>query len=78
MQLPLKSQNIIVILIGVIIIAVGYFLMYGEKFIDATQFSLALKVSPVLIILGHLVVVAGIVVRFGKNSDSKTSGSEAA
>lgn len=70
MQLPLKKQNILIILLGIIVIAVGYLLMSGEKFVDATEFSMSLHVSPVLIILGHVIVVAGIVMRFGKKDES--------
>jgi uncharacterized membrane protein len=71
MQLPLKSQNQLIILAGVILIGLGYVLMTTEKFVDATSFSLSLHVCPVLIMLGHVVVVAGILIRFGKKQDDK-------
>lgn len=51
-------------------VLLGYILMATENFIDATEFSLSLHVSPVLIILGHVVVVAGILYR------PKSDGSE--
>lgn len=75
MNLPLKNRNILIILVGVLIIGLGYILMTGEKFIDATQFSMALKVSPVLIMLGHVVVVVGILLRSkdGNAADPKSA-----
>jgi hypothetical protein len=76
MQNPLKNLNVIIILGGLFLIFLGYVLMSTEKFIDANQFSLSLYVSPPLIIVGHAVIVAGIVVR-GKKAvepdDSKFS-----
>jgi uncharacterized membrane protein len=65
MNLPLKSRNLLIILVGVALIGLGYILMATENFIDATEFSLALKVCPTLIVLGHVVVVIGILLRSG-------------
>lgn len=65
MNLPLKSRNLLIILVGVALIGLGYILMATENFIDATQFSLSLKVCPTLIMLGHVVVVVGILIRSG-------------
>lgn len=65
MNLPLKSRNLLIILVGVALIGLGYILMATENFIDATQFSLSLKVCPSLIMLGHVVVVYGILARSG-------------
>lgn len=63
MQIPFKKINVLIILGGLLLIALGYVLMGTEDFIDATEFSLSLHVSPVLIILGHVVVIAGVVFR---------------
>lgn len=63
MQIPFKKINVIIILAGLALIALGYLLMGTEDFIDATEFSLALYVSPPLIIIGHVVVVVGVVFR---------------
>lgn len=61
MQLPFNKKNIYLILGGIAVIFFGYILMATEDFIDATEFSLSLYVSPVLIILGHVVVAWGII-----------------
>lgn len=63
MQIPFKKINIIIILAGLALIILGYLLMSTEDFIDATQFSLSLHVSPPLIIIGHVVIAVGIVYR---------------
>lgn len=63
MQIPFKKLNVLIILAGLFLIALGYILMGTEDFIDATEFSLSLHVSPILIILGHVVVIAGVVYR---------------
>lgn len=68
MQLPLNSKNIIIILGGVILIALGYILMSTEQFIDAKEFSLSLYVSPPLIIIGHFVVAWGIIAKNGNKA----------
>lgn len=71
MQLPLKSKNVLFILVGVGLIFLAYILMSLENFKDATEgFSLALDVSPILIIAGHVVVAYGIVARFTGNKST--------
>jgi uncharacterized membrane protein len=63
MQIPFKKINVLIILAGLFLIALGYALMATEDFIDAVEFSLSLHVSPVLIILGHVIVIVGVVYR---------------
>jgi hypothetical protein len=72
MQIPLKNLNIFIILGGLFLIILGYVLMSTENFIDATQFSLSLYVSPPLIVVGHVIIVWGIVFRLRRKDD--TSG----
>lgn len=62
-QLPFGKKNFLWILIGAGLIALGYFLMATENFVDANEFSLALYVCPVMIIAGHVVVIYGILIR---------------
>ena len=64
-QIPFTKKNYIVMSAGVALMALGYFLMSGEKFVDATQFSVSLYVTPFLIIAGLIVVGYGIMVRSG-------------
>lgn len=61
MQLPFNKNNIFFILIGVFLIFLGYLLMSLEDFKDATEFSMALYICPILIIAGHVVVGIGII-----------------
>ncbi len=68
MQLPFNKNNIFIILIGVFLIFLGYLLMSLENFKDATEFSMALYVCPVLIIAGHVVIAVGIIFK-GKNAE---------
>ena len=75
MQLPLKSKNIMFILIGIGLIFLAYVLMGTEDFIDAQApgLSLALDISPIMIVVGHIVVAYGILVRTTDSSSSKDS-----
>lgn len=68
MQVAFKKNNILIILAGVFVILLGYLLMATEDFIDAKEFSLSLNVSPILIILGHVVVAVGIIFRSKKDA----------
>ncbi len=73
MQLPFKSKNVLFILIGIGLIFLAYVLMGMEDFKDATDgFSLALDVSPVMIIAGHVVMIYGIVARFTGNKEASS------
>jgi hypothetical protein len=74
MQNPLKNLNIYIILGGLFLIVLGYVLMGTEDFIDAKEFSLSLYVSPPLIIVGHVIIVWGILAR-SKKSDNPTTPS---
>ena len=62
-QLPFGLLNYVVILASVILICLGFILMNGEKFIDATEFSMALKVCPFLIVFGFIGVIVGIMIK---------------
>ncbi|MEM0999499.1 MAG: DUF3098 domain-containing protein [Bacteroidota bacterium] len=65
MQIPFKKINVYIILAGLAIIILGYAVMAGESFIDASaeEFSMALSLSPPLIIIGHVVVIVGVLFR---------------
>ena len=70
MTLPFKKNNIFFILAGVFLIFIGYLLMSLEDFKDATEFSMALYVCPVLIIAGHVVIGIGIIYRSPKDKQA--------
>jgi uncharacterized membrane protein len=76
MQIPLKNLNVFIILGGIFLIALGYILMSTENFIDASQFSLSLYVSPPLIMVGHAVVAWGIIAGFRKPGTTAAAGDD--
>lgn len=71
-NMPFGKKNYLFLIIGVVLIILGYFLMSREDFIDATQFSLALHIAPPAIILGFVVCIYAIMINPSKSNDSKT------
>ncbi len=51
--MPFESKNIIIILAGLGIIALGYFLMASDEVMG----SMALTVAPILLVIGYLIVI---------------------
>lgn len=66
---PLQRKNYILLAIGVFMIFLGFVLMATEGFIDATEFSLSLYVSPFLIIGGFAEIIYALLVK-GKTEAS--------
>lgn len=62
-QMPLSQRNYFWFILGFGLIVLGFILMATEDFIDATQFSLALYVCPVLIIAGHAIIIYGLIIK---------------
>ncbi|HEY6172707.1 MAG TPA: hypothetical protein VIX80_10655 [Candidatus Kapabacteria bacterium] len=52
-QMPFESKNIMIILGGILFITLGYFLMSSDEVMG----SMALNVSPIILLLGYLVVI---------------------
>ena len=52
-QMPFEKQNITIILIGVAVIVLGYYLMS----IRETMGTLALDVAPIILVIGYLIVI---------------------
>jgi uncharacterized membrane protein len=52
-QMPFESKNIMIILGGIVIITLGYFLMSSDEVMG----SMALNVSPIILLIGYLVVI---------------------
>jgi len=67
---PLTRKNYILLAIGTALIFLGFILMATEDFIDATQFSLSLYVSPFLIIGGFIEIIYAILVK-GKSEPTE-------
>ena len=51
--MPFDAKNIRIILLGVVVIALGYLVMY----MSPTMSSMALTVSPIILLLGYCVIV---------------------
>ncbi len=58
--LPFGKQNYILLGIGVALIALGFFLMSLDEFVDATQFSISLHIAPWLVVGGFVEIVYAI------------------
>ncbi len=58
-RLPFERMNYILLVIGIVLIAVGFFLMRGE-YVDATKFSVPLYVAPVIVVAGFLEIAYAI------------------
>lgn len=59
-SLPFTRKNYLLLLLGVGIIALGFFLMTLEPFIDATKFSIALYIAPIIVVGGFVEVIFAI------------------
>jgi hypothetical protein len=65
-EFPLTRKNYILLAIGALLILIGFGLMATEGFIDATQFSLSLYVSPLLIVGGFIWIIYAILAKDSK------------
>lgn len=52
-QMPFEKQNITIILAGVLVIVLGYYLMS----VSETMGSLALDVAPIILVIGYMIVI---------------------
>jgi hypothetical protein len=51
--MPFERKNVLIILAGVAIIALGYLIMWASP----TMSPMALTVSPIVLLIGYLIVV---------------------
>ncbi|MEM8897597.1 MAG: DUF3098 domain-containing protein, partial [Bacteroidota bacterium] len=58
--LPFQRMNYILLIVGVLIIGLGFFLMSLDEFVDATQFSVSLYIAPIVVIAGFLEIIYAI------------------
>ena len=61
--LPFGRQNYLLLLLGVGIIALGFFLMSLDDFVDAEQFSISLYIAPVVVVAGFFEIIYAIMYR---------------
>jgi hypothetical protein len=59
-SLPFTRKNYLLLILGVGIIALGFFLMTLEPFIDATKFSIALYIAPIIVVGGFVEIIFAI------------------
>ena len=71
-KLPFTRKNYILLAIGAGLIFLGFLLMATESYIDATQFSLSLHVSPFLIIGGFAEIIYAILATDKKENSNLT------
>ncbi|MEM7660491.1 MAG: DUF3098 domain-containing protein [Bacteroidota bacterium] len=62
-QLPFGKQNYLLLLLGVGIIGLGFFLMSLDDFVDAREFSISLYIAPVVVVAGFLEIIYAIMYR---------------
>ena len=60
LEMPFNRTNYILLAIGVAIIALGFYLMSLDEFVDATEFSISLHVAPVIVVAGFAEVIFAI------------------
>ena len=58
--LPFGRMNYLLLGLGVFIIALGFFLMSLDDFVDATQFSISLYIAPVVVVAGFIEIIYAI------------------
>jgi hypothetical protein len=66
-QMPFDQKNIRVILLGIAVIVLGYIVMY----VSPTMSTMALTISPIILLLGYCVIVpVGIMMGARKRTDA--------
>lgn len=58
-KMPFERMNYILLIVGIVIIALGFILMRGP-FVDSKTFSVPLHVAPILVIGGFIEIVFAI------------------
>jgi ABC-type Fe3+ transport system permease subunit len=51
--MPFEKRNVLIIVLGIIVIALGYFIMW----VSPTMSAMALTISPIILLIGYLIVV---------------------
>lgn len=61
--LPFTKTNYILLIIGIVVILAGFVLMSTGEFVDATEFSVALYIAPILVVGGFVEIIYAIMYR---------------
>ena len=59
-ELPFSRMNYLLLLAGVGVIVLGFFLMSLDDFVDATQFSISLHIAPPIVVAGFIGIIYAI------------------
>ncbi|RMG67350.1 MAG: DUF3098 domain-containing protein [Bacteroidetes bacterium] len=59
-ELPFSRMNYLLLLAGVGVIILGFFLMSLDDFVDATQFSISLHIAPPIVVAGFVGIIYAI------------------
>jgi len=58
--LPFGRMNYILLIVGIVIIGLGFFLLSLDDFVDATEFSISLYIAPIVIVGGFIEIIYAI------------------
>ncbi|MEO1382019.1 MAG: DUF3098 domain-containing protein [Bacteroidota bacterium] len=61
--MPFGRMNYILLVVGVLIISLGFYLMSLDEFIDAKEFSISLYIAPPIVVGGFLEIIYAIMYR---------------
>jgi len=73
--LPFSRMNYILLAVGVAIIALGFFLMSLDDFVDATKFSISLYIAPIIVVAGFVEIIYAIMYK-PKTGTTDTAASQ--
>ncbi len=76
--LPFTKTNYILLIIGIVVILAGFVLMSTGEFVDATEFSVALYIAPIMVVGGFVEIIYAIMYRSdAHNTESDSASLEA-
>ena len=73
--MPLTKKNYLYMLVGVLIIVLGFLLMSGGGDHTVTEFDWSIystrriTIAPIMVLMGFVIVALGIMLRFPKRND---------
>jgi len=59
-HMPFGRMNYMLMIAGVVVLALGFFLMSLDPFIDAKEFSISLYIAPVVVVVGFVGIIYAI------------------
>ncbi|MEM6800114.1 MAG: DUF3098 domain-containing protein [Bacteroidota bacterium] len=71
--LPFGKMNYILLLIGIAIIGLGFFLLSLDDFVDATEFSVSLYIAPIVIVAGFIEIIYAIMYKDKSQTPASTT-----